>query len=156
MIWDTLFSRHNLVWIFLNKMVICFFIHSSTQPSIHLFIYWFYPVFLSFFPFIPPLSSFITLTPSHLYHSFIYSLTHSFVSSFSYYQSIFTPLLPTIFLSLPSPLFPSFLLFPVFQFLSSLFPFTFSCPFLSFFPSLTSFFPSLAPFIPPLAVLHSP
>ena len=59
------------------------FINPAIQPSIHLLIL---PC-LSFIliPFLPLLSSFFTVTPSHLYHSFIYSLTHLFVSLVIYF-----------------------------------------------------------------------
>ena len=154
-IWDTLFSRHNLVWIFLSKMVICFFIHSSTHPSIHLFIYLFYPVFLSFLLF-PSFLPFPLLSPSCLHTLIIHSFTPSNIDLLVHSvinQLISTPLLPAIFLFLPSSLFPSFLLFPFFHIPIFFVSLSF---FLSLLPFLTSFFPSLAPFISPLAILHSP
>lgn len=79
-------------------------------------------------PFLSPLSRFLTSTPSHFYHSFIYSLTNSFVGSLSYQLLIFTPLLPVIFLSLPSFLFSSFLLFPFFHILIFFVSLSFSRP----------------------------
>ena len=128
-------------------MVIHPFINPAIHPSIHLLIL---PC-LSFIliPFLPPLSSFLTVTPSHLYHSFIYSLTHSFVSLIIYLISWYSPL--SSLLSFPPYLHPSslpFSSFPFSIFPSSLFLFPFCCPYFLSLLHFSHLWPLLYPLWP--------